>query len=749
MKYCLLAIMIFPLLNSAVPDFNRNTDKAFFFTASQLGPIYFFYTVPSRIRLSDKVDLSFSKSTLITAYRYRLEVPGGMESKIDKNIILWSSWKTEDFSKIIIPDLDVPGTYKFIIEYSTGPGTLTKRFEKYFEVYSVTETAGNIVSRPKTTQPSSEPSTKSGDLSRINAKTQDSPEGRTISNTKTLTLNQESRSSTKPEVKNGTGTLVTENAARPQSPKPSDKPAASISTAERPVVNNKTKTSGSLKRDTPKIEKLNLLTSDIELIALNKEINVKEPVSNNSKVSEKDKIIVKNDPVPSAKKPISISKLIVKKPAESIIGFYQINQREELVAYNPPPIRTYELLIDEEQQDSHVNLPVIDKIHVTKDFSLITDNDSLVASRILVSEKNDSLQETLFSADETLNEISYNQIDKNDILIKVPGPEENISALDYNDLLLKAIDRNDSVLFRKAVLNGGGNGLSGSNGGNIFHLLNGTLADEYTVFLLKKNGNSIDMQDENGNSPLHTAILNGDNEYAKCLINQGANLNVKNKLDLSPLHLTTFLNNYYISDYLMVKGATIDIKGNSGYTPLHIASELNNLAMVKQLLSHGAKIKEKTDQKLTPVSIAKIQNNYEIIRLFKGSGNVANKKVSSVYNGNTNYHVLDPRIKFNLAFDDELAKRRHLYNLFQIVTPTLGLISSSAALYMKSKANNYYSLSKIAETEGEARALYNKTKRFDSLTYIAGGVSLISVYGFIHSTVKKKNATAKMYKTLK
>ena len=84
-----------------------------------------------------------------------------------------------------------------------------------------------------------------------------------------------------------------------------------------------------------------------------------------------------------------------------------------------------------------------------------------------------------------------------------------------------------------------------------------------------------DVTDINGNSPLHTAILSGESEYALSLINQGADLNILNNMELSPLHIAILLNDRTVANNLMIKGAKVDIPGNTGYTPLHIASEMN------------------------------------------------------------------------------------------------------------------------------------------------------------------------------
>jgi ankyrin repeat protein len=747
MKYYLFVIMIFPLLSFNKPDFDKRSDGSFILPASQLGPIYFFYNVPSRIRLNEGVDLSFSRSSLISLYRYKLEIPAGKVTRIDKNLMLWSSWKTEDFAKIIIPNLDIPGTYKFVIEYRTGSGDMTKMFEKGFEVNSTIEVASNVISKPRTTQPSPEPSIKPGSLARKTAQVTTGPKDKPISQTTALTGNKESRTPDTHERK--TGTSAAENAAVPKDAHSATKLVVSSTPAKQTTINRVTRPVKNSKRNTPQIEKLTFPSSDITLFVSNNVISADRPVNYHFIGSDATRVINKSESASPAKELVYIEKLSIYKPANSFIEFENINLRHELAAYNPPLIKIDEQAIIEESSYDDLNTSVINKIPVATDFSLIFKNDTLINHSELISEKHEYQLEPLTASVETIAGTSLSVIPENDVFTFIPGTVDNIATLNYNDLLLKAIEENDTALFRKSILNGGGNGLIGSNGGNVFHILNGTLGNEYSVSILKKNGISIDKQDDNGNSPLHIAILNGDFEYTRFLINQGADMNIKNNTDLSPLHLTAFLNSHQISGYLMEKGAVVDIKGNSGYTPLHIASELNNYTLVKQLLNHGAKTKHKTDQKLSPASIAKIQKNDEIFRLLTRSGNRENKTDTVDFTWNMKYHVLDPRFKFTLIYNNDLAAKRQLFSLAQIITAPLAVILSAGVVYIKSEANHYYSLSEIAETEEEARTLYNKTKKLDRSAYITAGVSLISAYGFIHSTLRKKNVTGRMYKTFK
>lgn len=327
---------------------------------------------------------------------------------------------------------------------------------------------------------------------------------------------------------------------------------------------------------------------------------------------------------------------------------------------------------------------------------------------------------------------------------------ESSAESDYYLLLIEAIEKNNPDLFRKSIINGAGSGLIGADGGNIFHLINDTIADAELISMLKNNGFPISEPDDYGNTPLHVAILSGNIDYAGMLINQGADLNVKNKLNLTPLHLAAILNDRETANSLMINGADINMKGNSGYTALHIASELNYISMAKDLLYMGSSNNIRTDQKLTPVEIARIQENYEMNKLIANKSSYSVNLSDSVSTGSSisrKYPEVYPKYDFILPFDNKFARKRHLNKIIQNLSIPLSVLGVTATMYLKSEADRYFSLSGIAETEEMARFYYDKTKKYDTFTYISGGISLISVYSFINSTIRKKTISKRMYKT--
>lgn len=333
---------------------------------------------------------------------------------------------------------------------------------------------------------------------------------------------------------------------------------------------------------------------------------------------------------------------------------------------------------------------------------------------------------------------------------RIPSNAESIKE-DYPKLLMEAIERKDSNLVRNSVLNGAGNEIKGTNGGNIFHLMNGTVANENLISVLKNKGISINETDDFGNTPLHVAIMKRDDSYARCLINQGADLNIRNKINLAPLHLSAFLNDNVITNDLISKGAEVNIKGNSGYTPLHIASLMNNFDVARDLLRGGALKALRTDQKLTPVGIAKIQKYDEMVKLIGRNGTyTVNFKKSNRLGSDFQMSSvkLNPQFEINLKYNDKLLKQRKTNKVFQIISIPVFALSAAGTTFLRIEADGYYNKYKNADTQDTARNYYNKTREFDTYTYISGSVSFISLYGFIHSTVKRNSVTNKMRKTI-
>ncbi len=316
---------------------------------------------------------------------------------------------------------------------------------------------------------------------------------------------------------------------------------------------------------------------------------------------------------------------------------------------------------------------------------------------------------------------------------------------------MEALDKRDTAIFRESVVRGASLNINGTHGGNIFHLMVEKDVPEWKLIkVINEKGVSLNAVDQFGNTPLQFALLMGQSDFAGALIDEGAELNIKNRQNLSALHLAAFLNNKDLTEKLLKNGALIDFKGNAGYTPLHIASEMDHLSIAKILLTGGAKGGIKTDQKLTPKKIAKLQENYEMAKLLVKNGPYSATSLNSALHfSKINSNTMYPEIDFNLPYQKDLIKKRRTGKIIQVASIPVFVLSTAGAAYLRTEANNYYSLYKRSESEETAKLNYDKTRQFDTYSYISAGISVGSMYSFVHTTIWRKKITNRMRKTFK
>ncbi len=259
----------------------------------------------------------------------------------------------------------------------------------------------------------------------------------------------------------------------------------------------------------------------------------------------------------------------------------------------------------------------------------------------------------------------------------------------------------------------------------------------------------VNLTDNNGNNALHLAIISGQNDNAMELISGGTDMNLKDNSGFTPIHIAVMLNNEEIVKFLILHGADINTAGNWGYTPLHIASELNYFNTASDLIFNGARTDLRTDQGLTPRMIARIQGNRELAKLIsvRDSDFLPLLRPSrDVNNINTGQALTGRTFEFNLPYDNTLVRKRKTNNVIRFIAAPVFIIGTSGYLSLKSKANHNFSLSRIAETEAMAKTLYDKGVKYNKTANLTAGVSVVSVYAIIHTTLRKKNITTKMAK---
>ncbi|KAB0802639.1 hypothetical protein PPYR_04825 [Photinus pyralis] len=166
-----------------------------------------------------------------------------------------------------------------------------------------------------------------------------------------------------------------------------------------------------------------------------------------------------------------------------------------------------------------------------------------------------------------------------------------------------------------------------SNGNNVLHFLAAEIGteDEFVTQLLsfvKNFGKKelLNVKNINGQSPLHLAVEFGNELYLKGLIEAQADIAVQDKQGNTPLHvaivdrvpegiLLTVLDAYHRSN------TNIDIYNYDGKTPLHLAVRGKNLNATKLFINCGANVNAAEKKNgYTPLHLAILNRNIDILK---------------------------------------------------------------------------------------------------------------------------------------
>lgn len=109
---------------------------------------------------------------------------------------------------------------------------------------------------------------------------------------------------------------------------------------------------------------------------------------------------------------------------------------------------------------------------------------------------------------------------------------------------------------------------------------------EKLVFMLKFRVD-VDLQDENGRTILHKAVIADDLAVVEKILSKKADLSIRDKQGRTALHHTQWKGNYKIARWLMAAGANVDEPDNSGFTLLNYAAILGHTKLVVALISSG------------------------------------------------------------------------------------------------------------------------------------------------------------------
>jgi serine/threonine-protein phosphatase 6 regulatory ankyrin repeat subunit B len=137
------------------------------------------------------------------------------------------------------------------------------------------------------------------------------------------------------------------------------------------------------------------------------------------------------------------------------------------------------------------------------------------------------------------------------------------------------------------------------------------------VKMLVEAGAKIDIQDNEGNTPLHKVIIqdNTNFEVVQMLVKAGAPIDIQNNNGSTPLYVAAGKDdNNSIIEFLIaqpqINPETLNAKNRDGATALHIAK---NLEMVKMLVEAGATSDIPNNEGNTRLHLAALFNEVEIV----------------------------------------------------------------------------------------------------------------------------------------
>jgi ankyrin repeat protein len=106
--------------------------------------------------------------------------------------------------------------------------------------------------------------------------------------------------------------------------------------------------------------------------------------------------------------------------------------------------------------------------------------------------------------------------------------------------------------------------------------------------LLLKNSAEVNLESNEGFTPLHYCADTNAHSFIPLLIKAGANVNAQNGKGYSPLHAASDKGHLESCKELIKGGANVNVVDHDGFTPILGATATKNAKLVKLLLKHGA-----------------------------------------------------------------------------------------------------------------------------------------------------------------
>ncbi|CAF0713312.1 unnamed protein product [Brachionus calyciflorus] len=146
------------------------------------------------------------------------------------------------------------------------------------------------------------------------------------------------------------------------------------------------------------------------------------------------------------------------------------------------------------------------------------------------------------------------------------------------------------------------------------------------VELLKTQRFLINAQDEDGNTPIHLSILNGNFDLLEIFIDVTLTIpyqniiNIRNYKSLTPLLIACYMGEIEACEFLLNANADLSLADYDGNNPIHIACMTKNLDLLKILIKYTDKqcnfgiLNSINHEGYSPLHICVLKESYEMVR---------------------------------------------------------------------------------------------------------------------------------------
>jgi ankyrin repeat protein len=141
--------------------------------------------------------------------------------------------------------------------------------------------------------------------------------------------------------------------------------------------------------------------------------------------------------------------------------------------------------------------------------------------------------------------------------------------------------------------------------------------------IIERSPDQINVQDEQGFTPLHLASGKGHTEIVEFLLNHGADIESEIRVGETPLMLAAWYakdGKYETIKALLEHGAMVDHKGLLGQTALHHATIYSGEKAINLLISYGADVNARGEYQITPLHKAAMHNKIEAAKVLVENG---------------------------------------------------------------------------------------------------------------------------------